>query len=68
MNRQSVSSSNLRSVGHDGSTLEVEFRNGSVYQYSGVPKSVSRALLSAGSKGGYFNDYIRDRYPTRRIR
>jgi hypothetical protein len=45
MERTPVSSSNLVAVGYDpGSyTLEVEFHSGSIYQYSGVPESPSRA-------------------------
>lgn len=70
MVRQAVSSSNLRSVGYDSetSTLEVEFHNGGVYQYLGVPEHVYQGLLSAGSKGGYLNDRIKDRYRYRKIR
>lgn len=51
MNRTPVSSSNLKSVGYDESskTLEVEFLNGTVYQYSGVPASVYQGLMSASS-------------------
>ena len=37
MYRIPVSSSNLASVGYEGGILEIEFKSGSVYQYSGVP-------------------------------
>jgi KTSC domain len=69
MNHTSVSSSNLRSVGYDqgSSTLEIAFHNGGTYQYSGVPSSVYQSLIHASSKGTYFHDHIRDRYPTRKI-
>lgn len=64
-----VISSNLRSVGYDPvtSTLEVEFHTGSVYEYRRVPAQVHDGLMRAGSKGEYFHDNIRDRYPTRRV-
>lgn len=70
MNRTPVSSSNLASVGYNAAAqvLEVEFRDGSVYQYSYVPDAVYRALMAAGSHGKYFHAYIRDAYPTVRIR
>ena len=70
MNRQFVSSSNLRSIGYDPSTktLEIEFNSGGVYQYSGVPEHTYRGLMSAGSHGEYFHAHIRDQYPTRKIR
>jgi hypothetical protein len=66
MERVSVSSSNIRSIGYDSDsmTLEVEFNSGAVYQYQGVPQSESDALMSAGSKGTHFNANIKNRYPT----
>lgn len=64
MNRQPVSSSNVRSVGYDSasSTLEVSFHDGGVYQYFGVPSTVYAGLMAAASKGGYLHRYIKGRY------
>jgi len=61
MERQHVSSSNLKSVGYDPSTktLEIEFLNGGLYQYSNVPESVHKALMSASSHGQYFDSHIK---------
>jgi hypothetical protein len=61
MNRTPVSSSNLASVGYDHqtSTLEVEFRNGSIYQYFNVPLEIFNGLMSASSHGKYLDAYIR---------
>jgi len=61
MNRTSVSSSNLASVGYDPdtSTLEIEFRSSGIYQYFGVSVDVYDALMSAGSKGTYFDQNIK---------
>lgn len=69
MNRTPVSSSNLAAVGYDAGSqrLEVEFHDGSVYCYRGVPASVHKALMSAGSHGSYFSAFIRDQYPTDRV-
>jgi hypothetical protein len=69
MNRQPVSSSNLRSVGYDSAAqvLEIEFHSGGIYQYTGVPTSIHNALMQAGSKGSYFHDHIKDRYSMRKI-
>lgn len=65
MERMPVTSSNLQSVGYDldSQTLEVEFNNGSLYQYSDVPQGEYDALMSADSKGTYFSANIRNRYP-----
>jgi hypothetical protein len=67
--RTVVNSSTLVSIGYEPSTLtlELEFTNGSVYQYEGVPSADTAALLNAESKGSHFNAYVRDRYPHRRV-
>lgn len=61
MKRQSVSSSNLVSVGYDSTsrTLEIEFHSGGIYQYLGVPISVYNGLMNAGSHGQYFDAYVK---------
>ncbi|WP_437759469.1 KTSC domain-containing protein [Sorangium sp. So ce1389] len=70
MNRTSVSSTNIRSVGYDPFThvLEVEFRSGSIYQYARVPGFTYSGLMRAYSKGSYHNEYIKDRYTCVRVR
>ncbi len=61
MNRTPVSSSNLASVGYNSqtATLEIEFLNGSVYQYFNVPESIYSGLMSAASHGSYFAAHIK---------
>ena len=44
------------------STLQLEFRNGAVYRYLAVPGDIYHGLLSADSKGTYFNRNIRNRF------
>lgn len=63
-----VHSSNLASVGYDPDSqlLEIRFRSGRTYSYSGVPESRYQGLMAAYSKGSYFADHIKDRYPTRK--
>lgn len=70
MNRVPVNSSNLWSVGYDpiSQTLEVEFRNGSDYQYFGVPQAVYNGLMAAPSHGRYHYYNIRYGYNYQRIR
>ena len=43
-------------------SLELEFRSGAIYRYRGVPEQVYQELLSAESKGRYFNQHIRNRF------
>lgn len=69
MQRRPVSSSNLSSVGYDPATrtLEIEFRNGRIYQYLAVPSAVYAGLMASGSKGLFFADHIRGRYRFRQL-
>lgn len=59
MYRQYVSSSNIRSIGYENGTLEVEFNRGGIYQYHGVPENLYRNLMNASSHGSYFENYIK---------
>jgi hypothetical protein len=70
MNRIPVHSSNIRAVGYEPETrtMEVEFHSGGVYRYSGVPETIYQGLMQAASKGSYFHDHIKDRYPCRQVR
>jgi len=70
MNRSSVSSSNIRSVGYDldTRTLEVEFHSGGISQYAGVLETIYQGFMRAASKGSYFHDHIKGRYPDRQMR
>ena len=70
MHRISVNSSVIRSVGYDReiAILEIEFTNGAIYEYGGVPEEIYAELLAAESKGAYFDACIRDpRYSCRRL-
>ena len=61
MNLIPVSSSDLQAVGYDPEThrLQVEFCNGSLYEYYSVPESVHRELMAAASHGSYFAAHIK---------
>ena len=64
MKRTPVESSNISSIGYDegSSTVEIEFHNGTVYQYFDVPESVYKGIMEAGSKGQYFAQHIKGYY------
>lgn len=61
MERQSVESSNLASIGYDAENeiLEIEFNHGGIYQYFDVPENVYEELMSASSHGQYFDRNIK---------
>lgn len=69
MIRALVASSNIASIGYDpdSETLEIEFSNGSIYQYFNVPFSLNEQLMVAPSKGQFLNVYIRNAYPYSRV-
>ena len=69
MNRDAVASSNVAAIGYHAPTrtLEVEFVNGSVYQYYGVPEHMYERIMREASKGRFLNTYIRDSYPFSRV-
>jgi hypothetical protein len=64
MRRRVVESASVRSVGYSTSsrTLEVEFVNGSVYQYFDVPQPTFAGLLAAPSIGNFVNTQIKPYY------
>ena len=64
-----VDSSSLRSVGYDAATLtlEVEFRNGSVYRYVNVPTELWASFRRAPSMGKFFQEHVRDQFETMRV-
>jgi hypothetical protein len=69
MNRVPVESSVLASVLylHHMRLLEIEFHSGLLYQYFDVPQQSYTELLTAESKGAYFNANIRNRFSYRQI-
>ena len=65
MSREPISTSAIRTVGHDGGdVLELEFRGGSVVRFRGVPRSAAVALKNSFSPGRSFAEHIRDMYLT----
>lgn len=69
MNRESVASSNIASIGYDepSQTLEVEFTSGGIYQYYNVTQAVYEQLMQAGSKGQFLAHQIKNAYPYSRV-
>lgn len=61
MNRMPILSSNLLSIGYDSveKVLEIEFKNGSIFQYFDVPNNIYSGLMNARSYGRYFDAYIK---------
>ena len=64
-----VESTTLVMVSYDDARelLQLDFCSRAVYQYFQVPATVHQSLLDAPSKGRYFNQMIRGRFPYRLI-
>jgi len=62
MERKEVSSSMIKSVGHDAqsNTMEVEFKNGKIYTYPATAEE-HRALMESESIGAHFNQHFKGR-------
>lgn len=62
--RTPLSSSNVASAGHDPATntMEVEYKDGSVYHYHDVPKDIHEGLMSAKSAGGFIHANVKGKY------
>lgn len=69
MEFQAVASSTISGVNYNNKTsvLTIEFKNGSKYEYRGVPEDDYEGLMSASSAGSFFHDNIKNTYPAKRI-
>ena len=61
-----VKSSNIISVGHDGTDLYVNYKSGT-YKYHNVDRSVFESLLTSESKGRFMSEHIKGRYSYSRV-
>lgn len=70
MDRKSLNSGSIRSVGFDerARLLEVEFSDGRIVQYAGVSAETHRRLTNAPSAISYFRDNIEESFTARRIK
>jgi sulfite reductase beta subunit-like hemoprotein len=62
-------SSHIEQVQYDDQnyTLTIKFSNGSVYQYSGIPGWIASGLQTAESMGSYLAEYIKGKFPYKRV-
>lgn len=70
MINQMVVSREIKWIGyeHKSSMLQVEFIEGRVYQYQGVPQDLYEQFLAAPSYGRFFEQRIKNHFPYRRIK
>ena len=62
---ENVNSTAIRKVGFDSpsNTMFIDFEDSEpVYTFCNVPESVFNEFVSARSVGGYYHQYIKDKY------
>jgi KTSC domain len=61
-----VNSGSIVYVEHDADTsaLHITFRDAGTYSFHGVSAGVYEAFLQAPSQGRFYNDHIRQNYPS----
>jgi lysyl-tRNA synthetase class 2 len=64
-----VESAAIHAIDYDRARrrLQLTFASGERYVYRGVPGEVHRAFVEAESKGRFFHERIRNRYPYARL-
>lgn len=69
IDRQIVQSSMFASIGYDedNQILQVEFKNGDVWNYTGVPFDVYTNMMDSDSIGKYFLSDIKGKYETEKL-
>ncbi len=67
MNREPINSSNIKSIGYEDGTLEIEFSQGLVYQYYGVPEELYESIFKAESIGVFVTKFIKPDFPYKLI-
>ena len=64
-----VSSSMAATIAYDSheQTLQIEFKSGAVYEYSGVDEETWEDFYSADSVGSFYNQQIKGRFDCERL-
>lgn len=64
-----IQSSTMTSIGYkeDIETLRIQFINGDLYEYFNFPIMEYNLFAESTSKGQYFNNNIRNKYPYNKI-
>jgi len=59
-----VLSSAIDAVGYDKDRQQmfIKFKQGDTYTFCRVPEGIYQGLLSANSKGRYYDDFIKDKF------
>lgn len=66
----SVKSKSIASIGYEneGEQMQVNFRNGEILVFQGIPVQLFNNFMIARQKGKFYGIYIRGKYPSIKIR
>lgn len=69
MERKPVESSHFVAVGYEPTSrkMHIEFKNGAVYEYAGVPEQFHKTLMEADSQGTFFHKNVKPHFNARKI-
>lgn len=59
-----VASTSIASIGYKCRTMNVEFTTGRIYEFTKVPRAKFDQFVKSLSKGQFFNQNIKDAYPS----
>lgn len=62
-----VESSNIKAIGHEGSTMRVQYANGTEYDFQGVTAEMFDNFMEAESKGRFFGKNIRGKFTSTKV-
>jgi hypothetical protein len=61
---QAVQSTSIAAIGYKRRTMNVEFNTGRIYEFTRVPRAQFDQFRQSLSKGQFFNQNIKDLYPS----
>jgi hypothetical protein len=66
---RALQSHHLNGGDYDPATgmLSIQFTNGAVYNYAGVPQTTADTFFQTGSPGSYFHDKIKGKFPEAKV-
>jgi hypothetical protein len=69
MNRKPLFSGKLKSAGYDEATrtMQIEFTNGDVFEYTSVSREIYRQLMASPSPSSFFEDKIDEQFSGKRL-
>lgn len=62
-----VESSNIKAIGHEGSTMRVQYANGTEYDFQGVTAEIFNNFMESDSKGRFFGKNIRGKFTSTKV-